>query len=75
MSTISHEIIRGVLRILFSDERYVTMYECFDDDMLRKTAIDIKKIKEYENGDNDYSVRINWRLLDKAIEQIERGEE
>lgn len=74
MSTISHEIIRGVLRIIFGNERYVTMYECIDDDMFRKTAISIKKIKEYENGDNDYSIRINWRLLDKAIEQIGKGE-
>lgn len=74
MSAISHEIIRGVLRIIFGNEHYVTMYECIDDDMLRKTAISIKKIKEYENGDNDYSVRINWRLLDKAIEQIGEGE-
>lgn len=75
MNTISHEIIRGVLRIIFGNEHYATMYECIDDDMLRKTAISIKKIKEYENGDNDYSVRINWRLLDKAIEQIGKGEE
>lgn len=74
MGTISHEIIRGVLRIFFGNEHYVTMYECIDDDMLRKTAISIKKIKEYKNGDNDYSVRINWQLLDKAIEQIGEGE-
>lgn len=69
----SHEIIRAVLRVLFSHGSYVTMYECFDDDGFRKTAIDIKKRKEYESGDNEYLVRINWRLLDKAIEQIEEG--
>lgn len=70
----SHEIIKAVLRVLFGDESYVTMYEAIDDDMIRKTAIDIKKRKEYENGDNEYWVRINWRLLDKAIKQIEEEE-
>ena len=40
-----------------------------DDDMIRKSAIDIVKRKEYENGDNEYVVRINWRLLDKFISE------
>lgn len=70
----SHEIIKAVLRVLFGHESYVTMYEAIDDDMIRKTAIGIKKRKEYDNGDNEYWVRINWRLLDKAIKQIEEEE-
>ena len=74
MSVISHKIIRGVLRVLFGYESYVTMYECIDDDGLRKTAISIKKLKEFENGDCDYAVRINWRLLDKSIEQMKEEE-
>lgn len=70
---IGDEIIRAVLKTLFGYEHYVRMYEVIDDDMIRKSAIDIVKRKEYENGDNEYVVRINWRLLDKFIS--EGGEE
>ena len=64
---IGTEIIRAVLKTVFGHEHYVRMYEVIDDDMIRKSAIDIIKRKEYENGDNEYVVRINWRLLDKFI--------
>lgn len=70
---IGTEIIRAVLKTLFGFGNYVRMYEVIDDDMIRKSAIDIVKRKEYENGDNEYVVRINWRLLDKFIS--EGGEE
>lgn len=70
---IGTEIIKAVLKTLFSFGNYVNMYEVIDDDMIRKPAISIKKLKEYENGDNEYVVRINWRLLDKFIS--EGGEE
>ena len=70
---IGTEIIRAVLKTMFGNEHYVRMYEVIDDDMIRKSAIDIVKRKEYENGDNEYVVRINWRLLDKFIS--EGGEE
>ena len=70
---IGTEIIRAVLKTVFGPEHYVRMYEVIDDDMIRKSAIDIVKRKEYENGDNEYVVRINWRLLDKFIS--EGGEE
>lgn len=53
--------------MMFGYEDYITMCEVIDNDMIRKPAIDIKKRKVYENGDNEYVVRINWRLLDSAI--------
>ena len=71
----SHGLILAVLRTIFGYEGYVTMYETIDDDMIRKDAISIKKLKEFESGDCDYSVRINWRLLERAIEQLEMGKE
>lgn len=64
---INDEIIRAILCMMFGYEDYVTMYEVIDNDMIRKPAIDIKRRKIYENGDNEYVVRINWRLLDQAI--------
>ena len=70
---IGTEIIRAVLKTVFGDEHYFRMYEVVDDDMIRKSAIDIVKRKEYENGDNEYVVKINWRLLDKFVN--EGGEE
>lgn len=66
---IGTEIIKAVLKTLFSFGDYVNMYEVIDDDMIRKPAISIKKLKEYENGDNVYSVQINWRLLDKFTKE------
>ena len=68
---IDDKTIRNVLRLLFGSEDYVQMYEIIDDDMIRKPAISIKKLKEYENGDNVYSVQINWRLLDKFTKETE----
>ncbi len=68
------EIVRAILCMMFGYEDYVTMYEVIDNDMIRKPAIDIKKRKVYENGDNEYVVRINWRLLDQAIDSL-GGEE
>lgn len=65
---IGTEIIKAVLKTLFSFGDYVNMYEVIDDDMIRKPAIIVKKLKEYANGDDIYSVKINWRLLDKVIE-------
>ncbi len=64
---INDEIVRAILCMMFGYEDYVTMYEVIDNDMIRKPAIDIKRRKVYENGDNEYVVRINWRLLDQAI--------
>lgn len=68
---IGTEIIRAVLKTLFGFGNYVNMYEVIDDDMIRKPAISIKKLKEYKNGDNVYSVQINWRLLDKFTKETE----
>lgn len=67
---INDEIVRAILCMMFGYEDYVTMYEVIDNDMIRKPAIDIKKRKVYENGDNEYVVRINWRLLDQAINNL-----
>lgn len=67
---INDEIIRAILCMMFGYEDYVTMYEVIDNDMIRKPAIDIKRRKVYENGDNEYVVRINWRLLDQAINNL-----
>lgn len=64
---INDEIVRAILCMMFGYEDYVTMYEVIDNDMIRKPAVDIKRRKLYENGDNEYVVRINWRLLDQAI--------
>lgn len=66
---IGTEIIKAVLKTLFGFGDYVNMYEVIDDDMIRKPAISIKKLKEYENGNNVYSVQINWRLLDKFMKE------
>lgn len=68
---IGNEIIKAVLKTLFGFGDYVNMYEVIDDDMIRKPAISIKKLKEYENGNNVYSVQINWQLLDKFIKEEE----
>lgn len=65
---INDEIVRAILCMLFGYEDYVTMYEVIDNDMIRKPAIAITKRKTRENGDNEFLVRINWRLLDQAIE-------
>ena len=67
---INDEIVRAILCMMFGYEDYVTMYEVIDNDMIRKPAIDIKRRKVYENGDNEYVVRINWRLLDQAINNL-----
>lgn len=67
---INDEIVRAILCMMFGCESYVTMYEVIDNDMIRKPAIGIKKRKVYENGDNEYVVRINWRLLDQAINNL-----
>ena len=64
----SDGLILAVLKNIFGHEGYATMYETIDDDMIRKDAISIRKLKEFESGDCDYSVRINWRLLERAIE-------
>ena len=66
---IGTEIIKAVLKTLFGFGDYVGMYEVIDDDMRRKPAISIKKLKEYENGDNTYTITINWRLLDKFTKE------
>ncbi len=71
----SDGLILAVLKTIFGHEDYATMYEVIDDDMIRKSAININKRKEFENGDCDYSVRINWRLLERAVEQIEMSKE
>lgn len=68
-------LILTVLKTIFGHEGYATMYETIDDDMIRKDAISIKKLKEFENGDCDYLVRINWRLLERAVEQLEISKE
>ena len=66
---IGTEIIKAVLKTLFGFGDYTNMYEVIDDDMIRKPAISIKKLKEYEDGNNVYSVQINWRLLDKFTKE------
>lgn len=71
----SDGLILAVLKTIFGHEGYATMYETMDDDMIRKDAISIKKLKEFESGDCDYSVRINWRLLERAVEQSEMSKE
>lgn len=71
----SDGLILAVLKTVFGRDGYVTMYEVIDDDMIRKSAINIKRLKEIESGDCDYSVRINWRLLERAVEQIEMSKE
>lgn len=68
---INDEIVRAILCMMFAYEDYITMYEVIDNDMIRKPAIKIKKRKVHENGDNEYIVNINWRLLDQAIESPE----
>ena len=71
----SDGLILAVLKTVFGRDDYVTMYEVIDDDMIRKSAINIKRLKEIESGDCDYSVRINWRLLERAIERLETSKE
>lgn len=58
-----------MLKTLFGFGDNVSMFEVIDDDMIRKNAINIKKLKEFENGDNTYTITINWRLLDKFNEE------
>lgn len=71
---IKAEIVRAVLKTLFWHKDHVSMYEVIDDDMIRKSAIEVIKRKGYENVDNEYFVRINWRLLDKFISEGSKDE-
>lgn len=62
----NNELILEVLRVIFGHESYVTLYG---------NAISIKKLKEFVNEDCDYLVRINWRILERAINQSETSKE
>ena len=56
--------MKAWLKTLFGDG-YIGLFEYIDDDMIRKPAVRTQKMKEYENGEVDYKVTVNWRLVDK----------
>lgn len=59
--------LKCLLMILFGDG-YTEAFE-YSDDIIRRPTIRTQKTKEYENGDVDYKVTINWQLLNKLLEE------
>lgn len=68
------EQMKSILELMFGNH-YVSMLEVIDDDMIRKPVFQAQKIKIYENGDSEFKVTINWRLLNKLRKELCRNDE
>ena len=60
--------IQNLLRLLFDGSDYAEMFSIIDADMIRKPAIRVRKVKDYQDKDQEvYTVEINWKLVNKFL--------
>lgn len=60
--------LESFVELIFCDG-YAEIFSVIDHDGLRKAAIRTQKTKEYEDGDVDYKVTVNRRILQKFIKE------